>query len=95
MEASAVRRFVKIAGRNASISVENEFWNALREIAGYRDVTLSDLVTVIDSEQRIGTLASAIRVFVLSFYRDRAFAHKTRNGTRQMWATIMTATTRH
>ena len=60
MDASAVRRFVKIAGRNASISVENEFWDALREIAGYRDVTLSDLVTVIDSEQRIGTLASAI-----------------------------------
>ncbi|MET0164214.1 MAG: hypothetical protein ABW318_04330 [Vicinamibacterales bacterium] len=34
----------------------------MREIAAYRDVTLSDLVTVIDSEQRIGTLASTIRV---------------------------------
>jgi predicted DNA-binding ribbon-helix-helix protein len=60
-----------------------------------RAVTLSDLVTVIDSEQRIGTLASAIRVFVLGFYRDRTFEHKRRNGTRQMWATITTATTRH
>jgi predicted DNA-binding ribbon-helix-helix protein len=58
------------------------------EIAGARHVTLSDLVGTIDSERRHGNLSSAIRLFVLDFYRgqftdakptkyERAINHKT------------------
>jgi hypothetical protein len=52
---------------------------------------------VIDSEQRYGGLSSAIRVFVLGFYRDRVFERKMRDRKREMRAniTIPTGTTWH
>jgi predicted DNA-binding ribbon-helix-helix protein len=43
----------------------------LKEIAGGRDMTLSDLVAAIDSERQHGNLSSAIRLFVLDFYRNQ------------------------
>ena len=41
----------------------------LKEIAGGRHMTLSDMVALIDSERQHGNLSSAIRLFVLDFYR--------------------------
>ena len=58
-----------IAGQKTSVSLEDAFWRWLKEIAGGRHVTLSDLVATIDSERRHGNLSSAIRLFVLDFYR--------------------------
>ena len=43
----------------------------LKEIASGRNITLSDLVTAVDSERRQGNLSSAIRLFVLDFYRNQ------------------------
>ena len=43
----------------------------MKEIASGRNITLSDLVTAIDSERRQGNLSSAIRLFVLYFYRNK------------------------
>ena len=54
------------------MSLEDAFWNGLREIAGARNMTLSGLVETIDKERRHANLSSAIRVFVLDFYRDQA-----------------------
>ncbi len=48
----------------------------MKEIAGGRDVTLSDLVTVINAERHLGNLSSAIRVFVLCTYRDQIFEYE-------------------
>jgi predicted DNA-binding ribbon-helix-helix protein len=48
---SVVKRSIAVAGHKTSISLEDEFWNGLREIAGGRDVTLSDLITIIDSDR--------------------------------------------
>ena len=42
-----------------------------KEIASGRNITLSDLITAIDSERRQGNLSSAIRLFVLNFYRNQ------------------------
>jgi predicted DNA-binding ribbon-helix-helix protein len=66
-----------IAGQKTSVSLEDAFWNDLRRIAGGRDVTLSDLVTIIDADRQHSNLSSAIRLFVLSFYRDQIFDHQT------------------
>ena len=65
------KRSVTIAGRNTSITLEDEFWNGLREIAIQRHMSLSDLVSVINSERQHRNLSSAVRVFVLDFYRNR------------------------
>jgi predicted DNA-binding ribbon-helix-helix protein len=69
MKSPVVKRSVVVAGHKTSVSLEDEFWKGLKEIAGGRHVTLSDLVGTIDSERRHGNLSSAIRLFVLDFYR--------------------------
>jgi predicted DNA-binding ribbon-helix-helix protein len=53
------------------VSLEDEFWKGLKEIADGRDMTLSDLVGAIDARRQHGNLSSAIRLFVLDFYRHR------------------------
>ncbi len=69
MKSPVVKRSVVVAGHKTSVSLEDEFWRGLKEIAGGRHVTLSDLVATIDSERRHGNLSSAICLFVLDFYR--------------------------
>ena len=65
-----VHRSVVIAGRNTSVSLEDAFWNALKEITISKNVLASDLVTTINIERgEYGNLSSAIRVFVLEYYR--------------------------
>ena len=46
------------------MSLEDEFWHALKKIAGDRHVTLSDLVGGIDAQRQHGNLSSALRLFV-------------------------------
>jgi predicted DNA-binding ribbon-helix-helix protein len=71
MKSAVVKRSIVIAGHKTSVSLEDAFWGALKEIAGDRDMTLSDLVAGIDSQRRHGNLSSAIRLFVLEFYRNQ------------------------
>jgi predicted DNA-binding ribbon-helix-helix protein len=47
-------------------------------------MTLSDLVASIDTDRQYGNLSSAIRLFVLDFYRDRLASNKDgRDGARE------------
>ena len=71
MKSPVVKRSIVIAGHKTSVSLEDAFWQGLKEIAGGRDMTLSDLVATIDSERQHGNLSSAIRLFVLDFYRNQ------------------------
>ena len=57
-----------------SVSLEHAFWKSLREIASGRNVTVSDLVVSINGGRRQGNLSSAIRLFVLDYYRTHAVA---------------------
>ena len=66
-----VKRSVIIAGQRKNISLEEAIWQSLKEIADYQDTTLPTLVATIDSERNQGKLSSAIRVFVLNFYREQ------------------------
>ncbi len=54
-----------IAGHRTSISLEDAFWDALREMATTQGVSLAGLVARIDAERDGANLSSAIRVFVL------------------------------
>jgi predicted DNA-binding ribbon-helix-helix protein len=73
MSSTVVKRSIVIAGHRTSISLEDSFWKALKDIARQRGETLSDLVAVIDDRRQDGkvggNLSSAIRVFVLDHYR--------------------------
>jgi predicted DNA-binding ribbon-helix-helix protein len=76
-----LKRSVVIAGHKTSVSVEEEFWKSLKEIAGWRDMTLAELVREIDANREHDNLSSAIRLFVLGVYRDRIDLAKA--GTRE------------
>jgi predicted DNA-binding ribbon-helix-helix protein len=66
-----VKRSIVVHGHKTSVSLEHEFWSALKVIAGKRLMNLSDLVTAIDGQRQHSNLSSAIRLFVLDFYRSR------------------------
>ncbi|NOZ67495.1 MAG: ribbon-helix-helix domain-containing protein [Alphaproteobacteria bacterium] len=55
---------IVIAGHQTSVTLENIFWNQLKDIAAAQNISLSKLVAGIDTT-REGNLSSAIRVFVL------------------------------
>ncbi len=63
--ARILKRSVRVAGHPTSVSLEEAFWTALKDIAAQRGVSLNQLITEIDRE-RGGNLSSAIRVFVLA-----------------------------
>jgi predicted DNA-binding ribbon-helix-helix protein len=71
MKSQVAKRSIVVAGHKTSVSLEDAFWKALKEIAGKREITLSDLVASIDSQRHHGNLSSAIRLFVLEFYRHQ------------------------
>jgi predicted DNA-binding ribbon-helix-helix protein len=65
------KRSIVIAGHRTSVSLEDAFWNSLKEIAAERGMTLAELVAAIDAGREHGNLSSAIRLFVLGVYRDQ------------------------
>ena len=83
MKSPVVKRSIVIAGHKTSVSLEDAFWRGLKEIASGRDMTVSDLVAAIDAERQHGNLSSAIRLYVLDFYRNQLSDHNEgRDGTR-------------
>jgi predicted DNA-binding ribbon-helix-helix protein len=83
MKSPVVKRSIVIAGHKTSVSLEDAFWRGLKDIASGRDMTLSDLVAAIDAERQHGNLSSAIRLYVLDFYRNQLSDHNEgRDGTR-------------
>lgn len=71
MKSPVVKRSIVIAGHKTSVSLEDAFWTALKEIAGNRDLTMSELVASIDQDRRHGNLSSAIRLYVLDHFRGQ------------------------
>ena len=84
MKSHVAKRSIVIAGHKTSVSLEDAFWTALKEIAAEREMTLSDLVASIDTGRQHGNLSSAIRLFVLGLYRDQISEYEKRRRTRDM-----------
>jgi predicted DNA-binding ribbon-helix-helix protein len=72
MDTAVIRRSVIIGGRKTSISLENEFWNALRAIATARNISITELVEHIERDRKTVNLSSAIRMFVFNNSRHAA-----------------------
>jgi predicted DNA-binding ribbon-helix-helix protein len=71
MKSPVVKRSIVGGGRKTSVSLEDIFWEALREIARKRGVTVSGLVGSIDLQREHYNLSSAIRVFVFDWHRHQ------------------------
>ncbi len=63
---SISKHSLTIAGHRTSISLEQAFWEQLRDIAGARGLSLAALIGEIDAGRGKANLSSAIRVFVLA-----------------------------
>src|ERR1044072_7485715 len=72
MKSPVVKRSIVIAGHKTSVSLEDAFWASLKDIAGTRNMTLSELVASIDADRRQGKLSSAIRLYVLDHFRAQS-----------------------
>ncbi len=75
MTSPVIKRSIVIAGHKTSVSIEDAFWTALKDIAQARRQSVAELIGAIDgarqSGKHSGNLSSAIRVFVLEHYRAR------------------------
>jgi predicted DNA-binding ribbon-helix-helix protein len=71
MKSTILKRSVVIAGHKTSVSLEEPFWTALKQIAAARGMFLCDLVASIEAERQHANLSSAIRLFVLDFYKSQ------------------------
>ena len=68
---SMLKRSIVRSGHKTTTTLENEFWEGLRAIAKEQGETISQLIAKIDDERDLANLSSAIRMFVLRYYRDQ------------------------
>jgi len=71
MKSLVVKRSIVVAGHKTSVSLEDAFWSGLKEIAARGVTTLSELVSEVDNQRQHTNLSSALRLFVLDFYRGQ------------------------
>jgi predicted DNA-binding ribbon-helix-helix protein len=74
MKTVVVKRTMIVGGHKTSVILEHAFWRGLKEVAAWRDMSLTDLLNAIDSERQEEDLSAAIRLVVLNFYRHQLFA---------------------
>ena len=65
-----MKRSIEIAGHATSISLEDAFWDALKEVAEEKASSIKALVAEIDTARKGSGLSSAIRVYLLEYYRN-------------------------
>jgi predicted DNA-binding ribbon-helix-helix protein len=80
MNSMLKKRSIAIGGHRTSISLEDNFWTCLRQIARERATTVSEVIASLDAERESGNLSSAIRIHVLKHYRTMAVASPQRDG---------------
>ncbi len=68
-----IKRSIIRNGHKTSVSLEDQFWDCLREIAKSKKLTASKLFEEIDHHRYSDNLSSAIRIFVLEYYQKWRF----------------------
>ena len=69
LKSAVVKRGIVVRGRKTSVSLEDEFWISLREIADREMTRVNKLVEQIERDRTGINLSSEIRVFVLNYFR--------------------------
>jgi predicted DNA-binding ribbon-helix-helix protein len=76
MNSTVKKRSIVVDGHRTSVSLEDAFWDSLRQIARERATNLSKLIGTLDAERNGGNLSSTIRGFVLDHYRDNVASNQ-------------------
>ncbi len=71
MKSTVQKRSIVISGHKTSVSLEDAFWNALKEAARANQTSVSVVIGRIDKAREHHNLSSALRLFILQYYRSR------------------------
>ena len=72
MSARPVKRSLTLKGHRTSVSLEDDFWRAFQDIAEEKNMPINALAAEIDARRDLETgLATAIRLYVLAYFRAR------------------------
>ncbi len=71
MQSTVLKRSVVVARRKTSVSLEDEFWIGLKEIAARRHTYVAELIGQVNETRGQGNLSSALRLFILEYYREQ------------------------
>ena len=71
-KSAIVKRSIELHGHKTSVSLEDQFWDGLRDIAERTRTPLPALLQTIDAQRGYANLSSAIRVYVLEHHRSAA-----------------------
>jgi predicted DNA-binding ribbon-helix-helix protein len=72
MKSSVIKRSIVIKGHKTSVSLEDPFWQALKDLSAEKNVTVSALINSIDQGRDTSNLSSAVRQFVMRHYYEIA-----------------------
>lgn len=68
------KRSVRVSGHNTSITLEDEFWGELQNISMRLDLSINEMISIIDAQQKSDNLSSAIRLYILKDMKARLSA---------------------
>lgn len=72
MNTRPAKRSLTLRGHRTSVSLEDDFWRAFRDIAEEKSLAINELASQIDAERDMETgLATAIRLYVLRYYKQK------------------------
>ena len=63
-----IKKSLILSGHKTSVALENDFWTALEMIAKNKGISMDSIIQTIDKKERNGSLASALRVFILNSF---------------------------
>ena len=66
--ANQIKKSLILSGHKTSVALENDFWTALEMIAKDKSISMDSIIQTIDKKERNGSLASALRVFILNSF---------------------------
>jgi predicted DNA-binding ribbon-helix-helix protein len=72
MTQGLISRNVTINGRRTSLRLEDEFWEAMAEACTNGKLTVHQLCSLIDGRRGISSRTSAIRAFMIAYFRAAA-----------------------
>lgn len=71
-----IQRSIAVAGRKTSVSMEQPFWDALKEIAHAHNQSLARIVTRIKEDREDSNLSSEVRLFVFDYFFHKKHARE-------------------
>jgi predicted DNA-binding ribbon-helix-helix protein len=72
MKAKLISRNVTINGRRTSLRLERASWEALDDICKCEKLTTHELCTLIDDSRHGSSRTSAVRAFIVTYFRTLA-----------------------